>query len=74
MYLGNGYYIQSPKPGDVVKITSIDEYRPSFAKRIITFDSLDEKGNVLDKDGNVKLTNEYRIENEKAVDSEIFHK
>ena len=74
MYLGNGYYIQSPKPGDVVKITSIDEYRPSFAKRIITFDSLDEDGNVLDKDGNVKLTNEDRIENEKAVDSEIFHK
>ena len=74
MYLGNGYYIQSPKPGDVVKITSIDEYRPSFAKRIITFDSLDEKGNVIDKDGNVKLTNKDRIENEKAVDSEIFHK
>ena len=74
MYLGNGYYIQSPKPGDVVKITSIDEYRPSFAKRIITFNSLDEKGNVIDKDGNVKLTNEDRIENEKVVDSEIFHK
>lgn len=38
MYLGDGYYIQSPHTGDVVRVTSMDEYRPDFAKRILTFE------------------------------------
>lgn len=40
MYLGDGYFIQSPHTGDVVKITSMDEYTPDFAKRIMTFESI----------------------------------
>ena len=35
MYLGDGYYIHAPKTGDVVKVTAIDEYRPTFAKRVV---------------------------------------
>lgn len=45
MYLGNGYFIQSPHPGDVVKITAMKDYMPSFAKRILTF----EKKEVIEE-------------------------
>lgn len=38
MYLGNGYFIQSPHSGDVVKITALKDYMPSFAKRVLTFE------------------------------------
>lgn len=38
MYLGDGYYIHAPKPGDQVKITAMDSYTPSFAKRVLAFD------------------------------------
>ncbi|WP_165248521.1 glucosaminidase domain-containing protein [Adlercreutzia sp. ZJ141] len=34
MYLGEGCYIEASAPGDVVKITSIEEKEPTFAKRI----------------------------------------
>lgn len=44
MYLGDGYYIHSPKPGDVVKITSMEDYTPSFAKRVINFQETDNNG------------------------------
>lgn len=48
MYLGDGYYIHSPKPGDVVKITSMEDYTPSFAKRIINFQETDNNDVVDD--------------------------
>lgn len=35
MYLGDGYYIHAPQKGDVVKVTSMDEFMPSFAQRIV---------------------------------------
>lgn len=35
MYLGDGYYIHAPQEGDVVKVTSMEEFMPSFAKRIV---------------------------------------
>lgn len=35
MYLGDGYYIEAPEPGSEVKVTSIEEKRPSFAKRVL---------------------------------------
>ena len=39
MYLGNGYFIHSPKPGDYVRITALKDYMPSFAKRVLTFEN-----------------------------------
>ncbi|MBC2149695.1 C40 family peptidase [Listeria booriae] len=35
MYIGNGQFIQAPKPGDHVKVTNISSYRPHYAKRIL---------------------------------------
>ena len=35
MYLGEGCYIESPQPGDVVKITTLEEKEPTFAKRLL---------------------------------------
>ena len=35
LYLGDGYYIHAPQTGDVVKVTSMEEYAPSFAQRIV---------------------------------------
>lgn len=35
MYIGNGQFIQAPKPGEHVKITNISSYRPHYAKRIL---------------------------------------
>ena len=35
MYLGDGYYIQAPHTGDVVKITAMEDQMPTFAKRVI---------------------------------------
>lgn len=37
MYLGDGNYIHAPHEGDEVKITSMDEYMPTFARRIVNF-------------------------------------
>lgn len=36
MYIGNGYYVHAPKPGDVVRITHLEQYKPDFAKRVVT--------------------------------------
>ena len=35
MYLGDGCYIHAPKPGECVKITAMEEYMPTFARRIV---------------------------------------
>ena len=35
MYLGDGFYIHAPQPGDVIKITAMDAFTPTFAKRIL---------------------------------------
>ena len=35
VYLGEGCYIQAPKTGDVVKVTSLAEYEPTFAMRVV---------------------------------------
>ncbi|WP_314063578.1 glucosaminidase domain-containing protein [uncultured Vagococcus sp.] len=35
MYLGDGLFIHAPEPGDVIKITSIADFKPDFAKRIL---------------------------------------
>lgn len=71
MYLGNGYYIQAPEEGDVVKITSMDEYMPTFAKRMIGFDAVDENGNVVTSNGAIKINKEQVKENEAKSDYEF---
>ena len=35
MYIGEGCYIEAPAPGQEVKITSMDEKMPHFAKRVL---------------------------------------
>ncbi len=35
VYLGEGCYIESPHTGDVVKVTSLSEKMPTFAKRVV---------------------------------------
>ncbi len=35
MYLGDGFYVHAPQTGETVKVTSMEEYEPSFAKRIV---------------------------------------
>lgn len=35
MYLGDGYYIEAPQPGATVKISSLEEKKPTFAKRVL---------------------------------------
>ena len=42
LYLGDGNYIHSPEPGDTVKITSMDEYEPTFAVRIADFKQVEK--------------------------------
>lgn len=37
MYLSNGYFIHAPETGDVIKITSLEEFTPSSARRILQF-------------------------------------
>ena len=37
MYLADGYYIHAPHTGDVVRIASMEEYAPTFARRIADF-------------------------------------
>ncbi len=41
MYLAEGCYIEAPEPGDVIKVTSMSEKMPSFAKRIIETNPVD---------------------------------
>ncbi|MDO4533306.1 MAG: NlpC/P60 family protein, partial [Coriobacteriia bacterium] len=35
MYLGDGFYIHAPEQGDVIKITDMESFTPTFAKRIL---------------------------------------
>lgn len=35
LYLGDGFYIHAPQTGQPVQVTSMEEYAPSFAKRIV---------------------------------------
>lgn len=35
LYIGDGYYVQAPQPGENVTVTGLDEWTPSFAKRIL---------------------------------------
>ncbi|MSD84407.1 hypothetical protein GKC32_08275 [Lactobacillus curvatus] len=34
IYIGDGYFIQAPQPGDKVRITKIADYKPDFARRL----------------------------------------
>lgn len=34
IYIGNGQYIHAPQPGDVVKITNLSDFMPTFAVRV----------------------------------------
>lgn len=35
IYIGNGQMVYSPEPGDVVKVTGMQYWKPSFARRMI---------------------------------------
>lgn len=35
LYLGDGFYIHAPRTGEPVQVGSMEEYQPSFAKRIV---------------------------------------
>ena len=41
MYLGDGYYVEAPHTGDVVKITAMNDKLPDFAKRIVDVRDID---------------------------------
>lgn len=41
VYLGEGCFIHAPHTGDVVKITSLAEYAPSFAMRVVPVEAAD---------------------------------
>lgn len=38
IYIGNGQMIYAPQPGDVVKVTNMQYWKPDFARRIISDD------------------------------------
>ena len=42
MYLGDGFYIHAPEPGDSIKITDMESFTPTFAKRIIKTEKVDD--------------------------------
>ncbi|MEY8461519.1 PASTA domain-containing protein [Eggerthellaceae bacterium 24-137] len=41
MYLGDGYYVEAPHTGDVVKITAMNDKLPDFAKRVVEARDID---------------------------------
>ena len=41
MCLGDGYYVEAPHTGDVVKITAMNDKLPDFAKRIVDVRGID---------------------------------
>lgn len=48
LYLGDGFFIHAPSTGQEVKVTSVDEYAPSFAVRVLDMhDGTDEEMGVL---------------------------
>ena len=40
MYLGEGCYLEAPRTGDVVKVTTLEEKTPTFAKRLLATQSI----------------------------------
>jgi flagellum-specific peptidoglycan hydrolase FlgJ len=54
MYLGDGFYIHAPQPGESIKITDMESFTPTFAKRIIKTKSVNElttQSNAKAEDG-----------------------
>lgn len=48
LYLGDGFFIHAPSTGQEVKVTSVDEYAPSFAVRVLDMHNrTDEEMDVL---------------------------
>jgi len=43
MYLGDGFYIHAPEPGDSIKITDMESFTPTFAKRIIKTKAVEDE-------------------------------
>lgn len=41
MYLGDGYYVEAPHTGDVVKIMAMNDKLPDFAKRVVDVRAID---------------------------------
>lgn len=41
VYLGDGYYVEAPHTGDVVKITAMNDKLPDFAKRVVDVRGID---------------------------------
>ena len=37
MYLADGYYLHAPHSGDVVRIASMEDFAPTFARRLVEF-------------------------------------
>ncbi len=58
IYIGNGQMLHAPKPGDVVKITNISYFYPSFARRILS-DKPSYPSQDIDK--NVTITKNWSI-------------
>ena len=50
MYLADGYYIHAPCSGDVVKITSMEEFAPTFARRVVNFKTGDVQADAQIED------------------------
>lgn len=41
MYLGDGFYIHAPEPGDAIKIADMESFKPTFAKRVLQEKAVD---------------------------------
>ena len=56
MYIGNGYFINAPQPGETVSIANMKDWMPDFAKRIVSsHDKTDEEKSQEDKIANDKI-------------------
>ena len=75
MYMGDGFYIHAPEPGDVVKIGDMQSFKPSYAKRILSMEDTGEKNTPKKVEATEEPATDDRASDEpvsEAVNQEQF--
>ncbi|MDO4400391.1 MAG: NlpC/P60 family protein, partial [Coriobacteriia bacterium] len=72
MYLGDGFYIHAPQPGESIKITDMESFMPTFAKRIIQTEDADAADKAVETEKVDKADKAEKADKaDKAEDAEV---
>lgn len=72
LYLGDGCYIHAPQEGEEVKVSTMEEYMPSFAKRIVDTKPVDEEVDVAAQEAKAEVLHSNKEKTQTALSGMIW--